>query len=149
VGEDEWWVGEEEVVSWVFVSLQLIASLIRFFMCCSMLFWLDGWTSWMAKAVASVAVSISFRLNLAVIMEVIVCFSSCQSNSTCSSKVVWVINPSTCSATANMNFCSSFHPLQVKMLFSSSSSSRVGSLGKNNLVNSAFTSLYSVSRKCS
>ncbi len=63
--------GEREVVA-LFESFLLIASSISFLICCSILFWLDGVTSCMASAVASVAVSVSSRLNFASINDVTV-----------------------------------------------------------------------------
>ncbi len=52
-----------------FLSVLLIALSISFMICCSMLFWLDGVMSWMASAVASVAVSISSHLNFVAIID--------------------------------------------------------------------------------
>ena len=126
------------MVEGVEVSFLLIASSMRFFMCCSRLVFFDEVVSWMASAVASVAVRISLFLNLAAIIEVRFCVSSCLLSSSCSSKVDGIINPSTCSATAEMNFLSSSDPVRKNIslfLFS-----KGWYPGRNRLVYSVFTS---------
>ena len=61
-----------ELVSFLYIALPMISSF-----CCTMLFWFDGVTSWMAIAVASVAVVVLLLLYFAQIIVMMICFSSC------------------------------------------------------------------------